>query len=136
MSRYWWIIYTDAIQIDATKSVISWIQTKQCSLIDLNIFPRPASSKGEVCNPASYFCVHHLTAIQIPSAKFSEEIMTYIWDNYIEYHISHHMRSNSSHSYISLSECQEVVFLAFGTACSSMMYLVNHRGRARLIGGR
>ncbi|KZT43546.1 histone deacetylase clr3 [Sistotremastrum suecicum HHB10207 ss-3] len=79
--------------IDATKSVISWIQTKQCSLIDLNIFPRPASSKGE-----------------IPSAKFSEEIMTYIWDNYID-----------------LSECQEVVFLAFGTACSSMMYLVNHR---------
>jgi histone deacetylase 6 len=60
----------------------------------------------------------HVTHVQNGAAvvatkgdKLQAQLMRYVWDNYVE-----------------LSEAENVVFIGHGTACNSLMDLINTRG--------
>jgi histone deacetylase 6 len=79
--------------IDFSKELISWIGTEKYSLLDINLFPRPSA-----------------TASRLKKDDLARDVMTYLWDNYIQ-----------------LSSAHRVILIGHGPGCVPLTRLLEQR---------
>ncbi|CAL1706955.1 unnamed protein product [Somion occarium] len=80
--------------IDMSKDLIGWVKDSGYALLDINVLPKPFATKK----------------LARGSGNYPGELMTYIWDNYIE-----------------MVSARRVVLIGHGPGCEALMYLISHR---------
>ncbi|KAH9930390.1 histone deacetylase complex protein [Amylocystis lapponica] len=79
--------------VDFSKELITWVKSIGYALLDVNVFPRPfVKAKPRHSNDSA------------------GEVMTYLWDNYIQ-----------------LSDARRVVLIGHGPGCEALMELMRQR---------
>ena len=99
-TRTWYAGYATAsniltlrpLQIDVSKQVIDRTTAAGYSLLDVNLFPKPATSAKhkvrighrDARRPAVDSYTHQSRYREVKE-DWSKEVMVYLWDNYIQY---------------------------------------------------
>ncbi|THH28655.1 hypothetical protein EUX98_g5539 [Antrodiella citrinella] len=77
--------------VDFSKTLITWIRKTKHALLDVNVHPKRTPGRN-------------------PNARASVDIMTYLWDNYIQ-----------------LTDARRVVLIGHGPGCDALMHLIENR---------
>jgi len=83
--------------LDFTKKIIEWAAQKSYAFLDVNMHPRPVSTRTGTGKSKSV-------------EDMSRDVVTYLWDNYIL-----------------LSSAKRVVLIGTGPGCQALMHLIQSR---------